>query len=518
MLKKFLVLFLISATGFSQNFVKGTMDPYIENYENAIIYQLKGAKQLYVNYASIDKTSGNFSIEMPEKSENGIYRLMYDFENNGYVDFMYSNKNVNFKFDPTFPSGTVVFANSSENTLYTNYLNESTNILHKLDSIQLVYFNLNEEQLKKKTQKEYNSTRKKYIKVQTEYEEKTNNSFVNNFIKAYKKVYAENPVETPQEYLNFVGSHYFDAIDFNDETLLNSSFLSERVIEFVFYLNGSDDTEVQNLLYKTSVIKVMELISNPIAKNDVLISLLYAFANKENHKLLDYTIEEYYNKLPAELISKEVIDEVQDKVRLSIGKKAPDFSFEKGKELVKLFDLDKAERFILVFWSTTCSHCLEEVPGLYEYIKNDSKTQVIAIALEKDELGFNHHTEKFTKWINVLGLEKWENPIARTYKIHSTPSYFILDKDKNIISKPDYFSDVKKYFDEIRVEEAKAEITSPNLKEEVKQVYTHTVVKGDTLFLIAKKYNVTIEELKKINKISSNNLTIGQTLKIKTNE
>lgn len=41
---------------------------------------------------------------------------------------------------------------------------------------------------------------------------------------------------------------------------------------------------------------------------------------------------------------------------------------------------------------------------------------------------------------------------------------------------------------------------------------THQVVKGDTLYSLSKKYNISIEELKKINNISDNGISIGQNL------
>ncbi len=44
---------------------------------------------------------------------------------------------------------------------------------------------------------------------------------------------------------------------------------------------------------------------------------------------------------------------------------------------------------------------------------------------------------------------------------------------------------------------------------------THTVVKGDTLYNISKRYNLTVEQLQKLNKLTSNTISIGQTLKIK---
>lgn len=47
---------------------------------------------------------------------------------------------------------------------------------------------------------------------------------------------------------------------------------------------------------------------------------------------------------------------------------------------------------------------------------------------------------------------------------------------------------------------------------------TYTVVKGDTLYGIARKYNITVDELKRLNNITSNNLYIGQQLKVPTVE
>ena len=43
-------------------------------------------------------------------------------------------------------------------------------------------------------------------------------------------------------------------------------------------------------------------------------------------------------------------------------------------------------------------------------------------------------------------------------------------------------------------------------------------VSGDTLYAIARKYNLTVDELKKLNNLTSNLLTIGQRLKVKQEE
>lgn len=60
--------------------------------------------------------------------------------------------------------------------------------------------------------------------------------------------------------------------------------------------------------------------------------------------------------------------------------------------------------------------------------------------------------------------------------------------------------------------------TPSDSESESGNVRNHTVTSGETLFSISKKYQVTIAELKSWNDLSANNLSVGQTLRIYPSE
>ena len=57
----------------------------------------------------------------------------------------------------------------------------------------------------------------------------------------------------------------------------------------------------------------------------------------------------------------------------------------------------------------------------------------------------------------------------------------------------------------------------PRSVETVSERMTHTVVKGDTMYSLSKRYNLTIEELQKLNGMRNNDLKLGQILIVKSN-
>ncbi len=446
MLKKsLLLLLLISFSIQGQSFINGSLNS-TKKYDWVALYQLRATSQNYVANTAIK--DGTFSMEFPMNATKGMYRLLYDLENDGFIDFIYNNETIEIVFDPEKPLSSVTFSASTENQLYHLYKEEMAASQHIIDSLQRNYFYLKDSMKKNASNQMYADVLHTKLTIQQTYEENSVGKLANHFIKSSFKYSAPSLINTPQEYLNSEKKHFFDAVDIQDSELINTPFLSEKVINYVFHLNGSDDDEVQTMLYKKAVQEVLTKVENDYnIKAELIVSLMYTFAQIENSQMTNYLMNNHYDKLPLEFINTDLKEAIKVKIRLAVGSQAPDINWKEDGEDKKLSEIDVANKYILVFWSTSCSHCLIEIPQLYEYTKNKSKLHVIAIALEDKNEGFDKYTTQYKEWTNILALEKWENHIAQTYEIDATPSYFVLDQHKKIEAKPAYFEEVKVFLE-----------------------------------------------------------------------
>jgi len=71
--------------------------------------------------------------------------------------------------------------------------------------------------------------------------------------------------------------------------------------------------------------------------------------------------------------------------------------------------------------------------------------KVIAIGLEDNAAKWEKEILKYPEFTHILKLEKWENEIVKTYSLTSTPTYFVLDKDKRFIEKPESIEDLEAF-------------------------------------------------------------------------
>lgn len=448
-MKKILAfIFLISAFAQAQHTITGTMSPTIKS-DWVILYKIEGARQTFVKNTKIKIDSftvegkkqalGSFNFTLPENTKVGAYRITYRLEGAGFVDFIYNKEDVNFGFHPEYPNQSVTFTTSKENIIYKTYLDQIARAQQNLDSIQVTALQNPNLDLKS----EYKTALNNVNSVQKEYLDASKGMYVQPFIKASLRNSPSEIISTPQEYMSNMIDTFFDRMDFNNKTLLNSSFLVDRIADYVFSINYSDDAATQQKLYKESVDYVFSKIETIPFKKDVIEFLIGEFEASMNLELIDYLFENHYNKLPIGIQSKKFKEGKLSLFAAEVGRIAPDFSWKENDKTLTLSKLDNAQNYLLIFWSTTCSHCLREIPEIHKFLNENKKVKVIAFSLEKEDFGWKEFKKSLPNWHHVLGLNKWQNKTARTYNIVSTPSYFVLNADKKIIAKPEHLKDVK---------------------------------------------------------------------------
>ena len=423
---------------FSQHSIKGTFSPP-ENFTWAVLYQITPTSKVYTAQTRVSE--GNFEFKLPENTPKGIYKIVYNVPQEiKNFDVIYNAKeDVVLSFSEEKGAD---FISSEENLLLKDYMNSMMAIG---DDIGGLYGeeNVNKPEVKKLF--------KKLSEAQDHFEKKSKGTLASHFIKA-SKPYMPTKFEEASTYIKNVKKNYFTSVNFSDPVLQGSNFLIDRAIAYVISL--SDYNEKGELMYQSTI----DALFSNLGETDRGFQKIYLkniwrnFVENNMPEPANYISERYLIAIATELQDEALVQNLTLYKNLSIGNKAPDFSWEieQDTKLIpqSLYELDVAEKYIIAFWSSSCSHCLKELPKLYKSINKfkNNEFKVIAIGLEDPNSSWKSETYYYPNFIHVLALGKWENKIGRDYGISSTPTYFVLDKDKNIIYKPETFDELQMYF------------------------------------------------------------------------
>jgi len=448
MKKLILLILFISSFAQAQFSINGTLTNSLDK-DWVILYKIEGATQQFVQNTTIKKDTllidgkkkaiNIFKFELPATAKAGTYRVRYRTRGISFVDFIFNKEDVSFTFHPDYPEQAILFSKSRENIIYKNYLKDIFKQQQKLDSLQIKAI----EYLETDLNQAYKTALKRINSIQEKYIESAKNMYVYPFIKASLRVNSVEIKTNLQDYMYMVKNTFFDHIDFSNETLINSSFLVDRITDYIFYINYSEDETTQQSLYKSALETVFTKIEDSVFKKYIIEFLIGQFEEANNLEMIDFLFENYYNTLPKSMQNDKFKTEKLKLLVTAIGSIAPDFSWiENGKEF-QLSNLNEVNNYVLVFWSTGCSHCLKEIPELHKFLQGKKDIKVIAFAMERNDLDWEKMKITLPNWHHVFGLNKWNNKTARIYNINTTPTYFVLDSNKKIIANPIALKDLE---------------------------------------------------------------------------
>jgi len=395
-----------------------------------------------------DVIEGTFEFKIDEKEASGVYRAYYQIENSLYVEFIYNKEEIVFSFDPNNPEESLHFSESEENKLVNDYYDLIRSQQRKIDSLQVLCFESTNEIETKKIIQTYQEELSFLSEKQVQFEEKSQGKFANHFIRASRQYNAETPYKNPNDYLKGIKEHFFDSIDLKDTVLGHSTFINDRLYDYVFYLNQADNIEAANSLQQKAIDKSIAWINKDYKTlKSFEESLIEEYLIQENVAMIYYVIDRHYNVLPAKYQDEILKNKVAASLKTAIGIRAPDFYWEQNGMKNNLHGLNGTDYYILLFFSSNCPHCQVEIPEFYDFIIGIENIKVVAVGLEDDKDGWELMTKKYDEFINILDLDKWSSEKVKDYGVNAIPTYFVLDADKNILAKPVDFDELKTMFE-----------------------------------------------------------------------
>lgn len=427
-MKKFTLLFALGSAFIMQAQFKITVDASPEfASKEAYVYTLDGSKDILNTKEMRKGNSWSFNISKPY---SGMMKIIFP-ETNSVLNFISENKDVKIKFLATSDKITRVDFVDEANAL----MNNLQDMQQKKEFILPALYQIKEYY--QESSDFGNAIDKEIARLSQDKPDASKFPFISYYNTNYSRFVVKEATQTPlteKEIQDFL-------VKSND--FLETSSLLRPIL--VAYLNTA--AAGSKSVVPASVDRLLEAVNTETPRGQTILSELIDIF--DTYGMTDLKTK-YLTE--AKNLKCTINDRLSSTIAINsnteIGAKFPDNKFisASNTKAKSIYDV-KADKKIVVFWSSTCSHCEKELPEIlekYSQLKNRN-IEVIGLSLDSDKVSYSNKI-KSLPWINDTELRGWYSSYSETYNVHATPTYYILDSDNKIIAKPDHAKDVIAYF------------------------------------------------------------------------
>ncbi|MFN7118602.1 MAG: redoxin domain-containing protein [Saprospiraceae bacterium] len=424
----------------------------------SIKIKLKGytEKQLFLGYHFGDKpylkdtaevnAQGFFVFEGKEELPGGVYLVVMP-PNNEYFQIVINKGEQNFTVtaDPKDPVKETKIEGSPDNKLLYDYLKYLADKRPLADTMRARLDRLKDnpqevERITKELEKLNNEVEEYQKALVAKYPKTLTAAIIKANLPLNVPEYEGTEEEQQMKKWRYSLEHFFDNIDLADPRMLRTPFLFERIDYFI---------QKMNVQHPDSLARAVDYVLKKVKPNEetfkfYLIHFLNFYA-KSNIVGMDavyvHLVDNYYAKGMAPWTDstqlKNIIENSNDLKPTLIGKTAPNIQLESrdGKKF-KVHDI-QADYTIVYFWAYDCGFCKKATPVMKEFYEKfkDKNVKIVAVCRK-----FGKDVPECWKYVDENGTQDWihaSDPYnyAKVYYVKTTPQVFILDKNKEIISK-----------------------------------------------------------------------------------
>jgi LysM repeat protein/flagellum-specific peptidoglycan hydrolase FlgJ len=162
--------------------------------------------------------------------------------------------------------------------------------------------------------------------------------------------------------------------------------------------------------------------------------------------------------------------------------------------------------------------CHKEWTGEKVYHDDDAKGECFRV-YEKAEGSFEDHSQFLLTRGRYASLFKLEpgDYVGWAYGLKAAGYATDPKYPQKLIAYIEKY-ELKKYDEQVLGKPAKLTVIEMKKEEQLPKGEYYVVKKGDGLYAIGKKFNLTVDELKSLNGLTSNDLSVGQKLKVKQSD
>ena len=399
-----------------------------------------GEKLTLMDSAFVDP-SGHVAFSLKPATPEGLYRISLAKDN--YFNLVLNHENIEFVTDVNDLSDSIRFSSSTENQLYVMFRKMDRTNQAKLELlVPVLDYYPEKDAFYSRIVNEFETIQKRQLGV------------IDSVARLYPESYSLRIVRLQQapfipasmgkdERMSWMKNHFLDQVNFKDTLLLRSDAWVNKAVS---YLSLYSNNRLAQKQLEAEFIKAVTVILSAATVNAEVYKFLLdyfvgGFDKYHFDNVITYIADNFQDPFSCEDQARKssLQKKLENFKKISVGKIAPDIVVpDLKRKPVKLSEIN-SEFTLLVFWSSECSHCIEMMPKVKQlYDKQKPKRmEILAVSLDTSSTSWSGFIKKEKlNWINACELKGFNSTSTDAYNIYATPTMFLLDREKKILSKP----------------------------------------------------------------------------------
>ncbi len=237
----------------------------------------------------------------------------------------------------------------------------------------------------------------------------------------------------------------FRQLDYTDKRLYKSGLFKDA-IESHFWLIENSGKSLDSVFVEMK--RSIDVMLEDLIKDEKILNEVtdFLFDLLERHSLFsasEYLALKVLNEVSCTLDS-DLAKQLESYRAMKKGNTAPDIKFTEASYLNGAVQSQfsgigdfTTPYTLVVFGASNCPKCMEELPKIGAEYANwrNAGVEVLYVSLDTDKNEFKQKVKDYP-FITYCDFGKWKGKVVQDYYVFGTPTYFLLDKNREIILRP----------------------------------------------------------------------------------